>query len=199
MIFVRFRRLELRGAGGWLGSTANREHSNGILRSRFCARAKVTIFCTEVTVAQLGLMSDVPNECGADQKVGDLARPALAGHRGALRGHIPSGILPRNPALKAATLLSRGFDLGARTAGIFHSDDSNSHPPRPGGLVFDPFDATRIALPMALADGNGKRQQQPQSVGPEAIDGLKADVERVAAWTARLGEGFADFFLAELR
>src|SRR5580698_4821343 len=84
---------------------------------------------------------------------------------GALRGHIPSGILPRNPALKAATLLSRGFDLGARTARIFHSDDSNSHPPRPGGLVFDPFDATRIALPMTLADGNGKRQQQPQSVG----------------------------------
>src|SRR5580698_1088546 len=82
MIFVRFRRLELRGAGGWLGSTANREHSNGILRSRFCARAKVTIFCTEVTVAQLGLMSDVPNECGADQKVGDPARPALAGDRG---------------------------------------------------------------------------------------------------------------------
>jgi hypothetical protein len=139
MIFVRFRRLELRGAGGWLGSTANREHSNGILRSRFCARAKVTIFCTEVTVAQLGLMSDVPNECGADQKVGDLARPALAGHRGALRGHIPSGILPRNPALKAATLLSRGFDLGARTAGIFHSDDSNSHPPRPGGFSPPPI------------------------------------------------------------
>jgi hypothetical protein len=28
---------------------AIREHNNGILHSRFCARAKLTIFCTEVT------------------------------------------------------------------------------------------------------------------------------------------------------
>jgi hypothetical protein len=53
MIFVRFRRLELSGAGGSLGSAATREQLNGILHNHFCARAKVTIFCTEVTVGKL--------------------------------------------------------------------------------------------------------------------------------------------------
>src|ERR1700722_2915502 len=56
MVFIRFRRLELRDAGGWLGSATTRGHLNGILQSRSRARGKLTIFCTEVT----GLMVCFP-------------------------------------------------------------------------------------------------------------------------------------------
>src|SRR5580704_10122964 len=51
---------------------------------------------------------------------------------------------------------------------------------------------------MALANGNGKGQQQPQPVGPETVDSFKTDVERVTARAARLSKKLAYFFLAEL-
>ena len=66
-------------------------------------------------------------------------------------------------------------------------------------LVLYPFRVAGIALPTALADGNWKRQQQPQAVGPEAVDAFITDVEGVTARAARLGEGFAYLFLAEFR
>src|SRR5580704_5723174 len=66
-------------------------------------------------------------------------------------------------------------------------------------LVFYPFDVAGVALPMPLANGNWKRQQQPQAVGPKTVNGFITDIERVTARTARLRKRLANFFLAEFR
>src|SRR5579863_3051723 len=65
-------------------------------------------------------------------------------------------------------------------------------------LFLDPFASAGVTLPVVFADGNGKGQKEPETVGPEAIDFFESDVERITAGTTWLGVGFADLFFAEL-
>src|SRR5579859_7020639 len=74
-----------------------------------------------------------------------------------------------------------------------------SKPPTGRTSLLDPLDVAGVTLPVWLANGNRKRQQQPQTVRPKAVDGFKTNIERIAPRTTRLGEAFADFLFVESR
>ena len=89
------------------------------------------------------------------------------------RGSWHDGFIGRN---------CEGISRRASTSGLQEFQKDAIRQP----LFFHPFDPTGVALPVILSNWNGKRQKQPETVSPEAVDFLEADVERTAARTTWL-------------